>query len=450
MAKNSIKSFLVLNLLLSVTLVSSIAIVGNLFLEHQGFQKNLDSQLSLTAHTIDAFSEPEADFKKIQMHLHRISKFHKNDIINESVQYLITNSEMATLIKSSEIPNFEFKNLSPGYHDLWLDHKPWRLFLLENKNKGLNIYTIQRHDFRAKLERDITEESFIIMLLTYPFLGLLIWAVVSKGFSGLDSATKSLRKRKRNNLRPLLLTKTPTEIEPLIKAINSLLERLDQSFQREQRFAGDAAHELKTPLAALSANIQLAQTEKDQKKLKEILKTLSVCVDRSTHVVEQLLTLSRMTPGTEINTPTQLNLGELAQNMIIELLSAADNKNIELALVNKTDAKIIGNSSAISILMRNLIDNAIRYSPENSLVSIEITSDNNQVILAVSDQGPGIPDELKARVFERFFRILGNNTKGSGLGLGIVKEIADFHHAKIKLLDANPGLIVEIRFEKHK
>ena len=157
-----------------------------------------------------------------------------------------------------------------------------------------------------------------------------------------------------------------------------------------------------------------------------------------------------MTPGTEINAPSKLCLGELAKNMIIELLTAADEKNIELALVNKTDAKIIGNSSAISILLRNLIDNAIRYSPKNSLVSIEITSSDNQVILAVSDQGPGIPNELKERVFERFFRVLGNNTKGSGLGLGIVKEIVDFHNAKIKLLDANPGLVVQIRFEKHR
>ncbi len=449
MATNSIKSFLVLNLLLSVTLVSTIAIVGNLFLEHQGFQKNLDSQLSLTAHTILAFTSNTKKFDSIQKSINNINApTHSDESINTSVQYLIIDHNSNKAIQSKSLPEFSIKKLKAGYHDLWLKHSPWRLFHLYKPERKLSIYTIQRHDFRAKLEREITEESFIIMLITYPFLGLLIWAVVNKGLSSLAEATKSLRRRKRSCLIPLEITDMPTEVEPLIKAINSLLERLDDSFQREQRFAGDAAHELKTPLAALSAHLQLAQEEHDPKKIQQALTIFSLCVDRSAHVVEQLLTLSRMTPGAEINDPQKLNLTELAQTIIIELLPQADKKQIQIELISDSEHSILGNSTAILILLRNLIDNAIRYSPEASLVTVKLMNKGKNVILEVIDQGPGVPDKLKTRIFERFFRVVGNKANGSGLGLGIVKEIVDFHNAKIKLIDANPGLNIKITFDK--
>lgn len=443
MASSSIKSFLVLNLLLSVTLVSTIAIVGNLFLEHQGFQKNLDSQLSLTAQTITAFTNGNTNYQKIQNSINKISKNHAE---HASVQYLITDSNGKVLLQSHALPKFNINEIKPGYNDLWLKHRPWRL-LNEKAHNNLNIFTLQRHDFRAKLEREITQDSFIIMLITYPFLGLLIWAVVNKGLSDLESATKSLRKRKRSNLKPLAIKNPPTEIAPLIKAINSLLSRLEASFQREQRFAGDAAHELRTPLAALSAHLQLAQTETEPKKIQAALEKFSLCVERSSHVVDQLLTLSRMSPGSEINDPETIELRELAQLIIIELLPLADKKQIELELTGKISKTMTGNRAAILILLRNLVDNAIRYSPEHSKVTINLSEQNKQIILQVRDEGPGIPEELKKRVFERFFRVVGNNTKGSGLGLGIVQEIINFHNAKISLNNINPGLNVEIRFQ---
>lgn len=449
MSTYSIKSFLVVNLLLSVTLVSSIAIIGNLFLEHQAFQKNLDIQLSLTAHTISSFSNNNSSYQNIQKEINQDSKTHNNYNAATSIQFLVVNKN-SVLVKSKYLPEFAFSHLKPGYHDLWLNNKPWRLFYTKNKFNNLGIYALQRHDFRAKLEKEITKESFIIMLITYPFLGILIWAVVSKGFSGIDAATKSLRRRKRSNLKPLEIEDIPSEIAPLIKSINSLLERLEEAFQREQRFAGDAAHELKTPLAALSAHLQLAKDEKDPIKINEALNKFALCVDRSTHVVEQLLTLSRMTPGAEINAPEKLDLNEIAKAIIIELLPFADNKKIEIELIGKTNFKILGNNLAIMILLRNLIDNAIRYSPEESIITVKLSDLADSAVINVIDQGPGIPDKLKNRVFERFFRVVGNNVKGSGLGLGIVKEIINFHNASIDLFDANPGLRVEVKFKAAK
>lgn len=444
MAKYSIKSFLVVNLLLSVTLVSSVAIVGNLFLEHQGFQKNLDSQLSITAHTIASFSNNISSFAKIQEEINAEIKTHDKNFATNSIQFMLVANSKQILVKSKFIPDFDFQNITPGYHDLWLNSQPWRLLYIQNK--GLGIYTLQKHDFRAKLEKEITEESFIIMLITYPFLGILIWAVVSKGFSGIDIAIKSLGRRKRSNLKPLIIEDAPAEIEPLIQSINSLLGRLDDSFKREQRFAGDAAHELKTPLAALSAHLQLVNDEKDPQKISLALNKLAQCVDRSTHVVEQLLTLSRMSSGAEINDPEELNLNEIAKTIIIELLPFADEKAIEIELIGEAKHKVIGNHLAIMIMLRNLIDNSIRYSPEKSIITVKLDNDIDSTSISVIDQGPGIPQNLKERVFERFFRVIGNNAKGSGLGLGIVKEIVNFHNAKIELYDGNPGLIVKVIF----
>lgn len=450
---NSIKSFLVINLLLSVTLVSTLAIVGNLFLEHQGFQKNLDSQLSLTAHTIYAFTDNTANFSSIQKAINKIDSVdtHSKESIKESIQFIVMDKDYNPIFQSKAVPQFSPNKFNEGFHNLWLNKRPWRLFYLDNKRNNYKIFTLQRHDFRASLEKQITEDSFIIMFITYPFLGLLIWAVVNKGLSGLVTATSLLQSRQRGNLSKLKIDSPPKEVAPLINAINSLLKRLDDAFQREQRFAGDAAHELRTPLAALSAHLQIAQEEQDIDKIKDSLKKVYSGVERSSHVVDQLLTLSRMSPGTEINAPEELDLSELVREIVIELFHSADKKNIEIELdADEKLQTIMGNKPAIMIMLRNLVDNALRYSPNNSKVTLTVKNKENAVSIMVSDQGPGIPDELKKRVFERFFRVVGNNTKGSGLGLGIVKQIINLHQAKAHLTDNNPGLNFEVIFNVQK
>lgn len=451
MAQNSIKTFLVLNLVLSVALVSTLAIVGNLFLEHQAFKKNLDNQLSLNAHTIMAFSSNTKDFRAIQDSINVLeAPGRSKHAIKNSIQYLILNMKNHVLLKSKGLPQIDLSNFDQGFHSLWIKKHPWRIYCTQNLENGHKIYTLQRHDFRAKFEKQITKESFIVMLASFPFLGLLIWAIVNKGLSGIEETAKSIRQRKRNNLTPLTIKDPPSEIVPLIKSINSLLKRLESAFNREQRFAGDAAHELRTPIAALSAHLQLAQKEKDLNKIRAYLEKVSNGVERSSHVIDQLLTLSRMAPDCELKEPQNIQLEEISRDILIETLPFSDKKNITVELISNSTNHIKGNPDMIMIMLRNLIDNAIRYSPQDSLVKIEINENAQNIILEVKDQGPGIPDNLKSRVFERFFRIMGNNTKGSGLGLGIVKQIADTHNAKITLEDNKPGLNCKITFMKPK
>jgi two-component system sensor histidine kinase QseC len=226
---------------------------------------------------------------------------------------------------------------------------------------------------------------------------------------------------------------------------------LREGFEKEKRFTADAAHELRTPLAALSAQIQVALREETPEGRNRALLKVLAGVNRSTHVIQQLLTLSRMDPEASIQDPQAVNLAQQAAEVAAQLAPEAIAKNIELELLNPdSKASIMGNPTAIHILLRNLVDNAIRYSPENSFVKINIEENNNEVILTVMDNGPGIPEELRERVFERFFRVSGTKTTGSGLGLGIVMQIVKLHKAKIELLTPahSHGLTVKITFKR--
>ena len=246
----------------------------------------------------------------------------------------------------------------------------------------------------------------------------------------------------------------PEEIQPLIDALNDLFKNLNDTLLREKRFAANAAHELKTPMAALKARVQLAQKQTGD-DLKSSLKSLIEIVDRCTHIINQLLVLSRMISDNSLSKPTKVDLICSCQDVINELQFAAKNKNIRLKLEYKDSIKnynIMSNSSYVHILIRNIVDNAIRYSPKNTSVNIDLYKRDKKIILDIQDQGPGITDTMKKRIFERFFRVLGTKEQGSGLGLSIVKEIVLINQAKISILDSTSGqgLLIRVTFNPIK
>ncbi len=260
-----------------------------------------------------------------------------------------------------------------------------------------------------------------------------------------------MKHRESDYLEPLDIQSVPAEIAPMIIELNSLFDRLKTAFFRHERFTSDAAHELKTPLAALSIQTQVAlRAESPEDRNEALLKVLGG-VNRATHVVQQLLTFSRMCPEAGIKEPTNINIGKQVGEIAAMLAPQAIAKDIDLEL-NCPDetCSFIGASTAISILLRNLIDNAIRYSHEGSFVKINITQKSHFVILDVIDNGPGIPEALRERVFERFFRVIGNKSTGSGLGLGIVQQIVQLHQAKIELLSPENGKGLQIRITFNK
>jgi two-component system sensor histidine kinase QseC len=333
----------------------------------------------------------------------------------------------------------------------WHHGERWRVYTSYDRHVQRYFMVAERADIRQKLETQLTQDSIVIMLITYPFLGMLIWFVVGKALGSIKKVAKEVSHRAATYLEPVDLSSVPTEIEPVIHELNSLFQRLQEAFEREKRFAADAAHELRTPLAALKTQAQVLLHSEEFEHNKAPLQKLIEGVDRATHVVQQLLTLSRMLPQEGLQNPEAVNLTAVAREIMAYLVPAALERDIDLEL-NAPDegATVIGNNTMLGVLLRNLIDNAIRYSPPGSEVIINIEAKPNMVVLDVIDNGPGIAPELRERVFERFYRVMGTKAMGTGLGLGIVRQIGLLHHAKIELNTppSGKGLQVSILFPK--
>ncbi|MCX7120504.1 MAG: ATP-binding protein [Gammaproteobacteria bacterium] len=457
----SIRTYLLINLLLSVTLITSFAIIGNLFLAHKDIQLQLDAQLIRTTLRMQAVfsgSFTPTELISIQKrlenettHLEELKRTSnlKPEAIKQAgrnSEFQIWNKHGQLILHSRHALKTPFSNGSVGLSTLWLNGHTWRVSTGYNRENHFTVMVAERANYRQELENRLTQDSVVMMLVTYPFLGFLIWIIVGRGLDTLRRVAKEVHQRAPSYLEPVDLVSVPTEIEPLVGELNSLFGRLKAAFGREKRFTADAAHELKTPLAALSTQAQVALRAKTDEEKNEALLKVLFGVRRSTHVVQQLLTLSRMEPEAGLTDTTPVNLAREASEIAAMLAPEAIEKNIELELLSPdSKATINGSATAIDILLRNLIDNAIRYSPPDSFVTIDIQENENQVILIVRDTGPGIPEKLRKRVFERFYRVIGSNAMGSGLGLSIVQQIANLHHAEIELHTPADGKGVEFR-----
>lgn len=454
----SIRTFLLINLLLSITMITSLAIIGNLFVEHKDLRQHLDSQLTLIGMTIQALVSSDIhtrNLKQIQSKIDRVPGLMEQfnyqskpasllDPIYEMIQFQIYDKKGRLLLHSSAAPMIMIAR-KIGLTDTWVNEKPWRAFSTVDQETGLRVVVGERYNFREEIESRITQDSIFIMLITYPFFGLLIWIIVGRGLDTLKRIAKELRQRAPSYLESVDLESIPSEIQPLIDELNRLFKRLKEAFEREQRFAADAAHELRTPLAALKAHAQVALNANNGNEQRDALNKVVEGVNRSTHIVEQLLTLSRMVPQSVIQDFELVDLTKQARETIAQVVPSAIKKNTEIELKPSDKPAIIkGNSTAINILIRNLVYNAICYTPEGSSIQVITEHKDDKVILKVIDNGPGIPEELRTRVFERFVRVLGSKAPGSGLGLGIVQQLADLHDARVYLDTPESGQGLEV------
>ncbi len=317
----------------------------------------------------------------------------------------------------------------------------------ENTGMDLNGHAASTH----ALGWQIIIDDLYIMLITFPLSGLLIWIIIGRGLDSISRVTVEVANRAPSHLEPVSLQDVPDEIRPLVEELNHLFTRLQLGFDREKRFAADAAHELKTPLAAIKAQAQVGLNAATVEEKNASLIKLLASVQRSTHIVQQLLMMSTLASSSTIADWEMVDLTRTLREVLAMFVSVALERTIDLVLESDDDALFVkGNTTALAILFRNLIDNAIRYSPAQTTVQLSIFVEDEYIIVEINDCGPGIPDELHERVFERFFRVLGNQSTGSGLGLAIVRQICQMHHAQIKLKKPHDrsGLIVQVSFPR--
>jgi two-component system, OmpR family, sensor histidine kinase QseC len=340
-----------------------------------------------------------------------------------------------------------------GFETLTLaDGKSWRVFAAPGRDRDVQIYVAERVDSRDEILRAVLRGFLPPLTLALPLLLIGLWWNVRSGLQPLQRLRQVLLKRDTQTLDPVSLPETPQEVQPLLDALNDLLQRLAQRMQTERRFTADAAHELRTPIAAIRAQAQVALSSatNDTVRQQALQDTLIGC-DRASRVVEQLLTLARV-EGPQDVASEPFRLDQLAQHILADFTPEAIRRGQTLELLAPEPLQVNGQSTLWHILLRNLIDNALRYSPNGATVRIQAQRlESGQMEVTVQDSGPGLsPDDL-ARLGERFFRVLGTSATGSGLGWSIVRHIAVLQRIDVqvgKSLDLG-GLQVTLRYAQN-
>jgi two-component system sensor histidine kinase QseC len=278
-----------------------------------------------------------------------------------------------------------------------------------------------------------------------PLLALVIWWAVYWGVAPMRRLGWALAARRPQALHPVEMQDTSSEMEPMINALNGLFERIGMLLEAERRFTADAAHELRTPIAAIRAQAQVALGEADDALRKRALENTLAGCDRATRLVEQLLTLSRL-EAVAAPAMTDVDLVALTKKVLAELAPKAVEKKQVLEFEAPGSYSIQGEETLLAVLVRNLVDNAVRYSPPSGRVKVRIKRENGRVVLSVDDSGPGLSETDIARLGERFFRVPGSIESGSGLGWSIVQRIATVHRLELKVERSHElgGLVVQV------
>jgi two-component system OmpR family sensor kinase len=334
-----------------------------------------------------------------------------------------------------------------GFSTVTTSEGLWRVYGAQAMTKVIQVAQPMR--VRKEQAVDLALKTLRPFALLLPVLGFLIWVAVGRALQPLQRLTTLVKARRVDALDPLPNERLPDEVRPLVEALNDLLVRLGVALDRERAFMADAAHELRTPLTALHLQMGTLSRAANEAERNDAMEKLSAGMQRAIRLVEQMLSLARQEPRVQ-PTRAPVPLADIARDVVAELVPLADAKQIDLGISNSQPAIVMGDPDALRTLTRNLVDNAVRYTPAGGRVdvSVENGSDSGQTLLKVVDNGPGIPPEERSRVLDRFYRPPGTSPPGSGLGMAIVKAIADTHGATLEL-EAGPdgtGLAVSVRF----
>lgn len=312
--------------------------------------------------------------------------------------------------------------LSAGFHTVTVEGQEWRIFV-RRQGPDNALAVAQSTDVRSDAAFASARWTLLPLLFLVPLLMLFSRMIVRRSLAPIQNLAQTMDRQNPDRPEPLSIETVPSEIAPFIEAINRLLERVRLLLEQERRFIADAAHELRTPLTALSLQVQNLSRADSLPEYQQRLQPLQKGLERFAHLLEQLLGLARQqatSPNSEL-----VNLVDTARQMLEDLYPMAERKNIDFGLDAPSPIWVQGSPAAIYSLLRNVVDNALRYSPEHSEVTISVRSEGSDALLEVMDSGPGIPIAESERVFDPFYRIPGTQEAGSGLGLSIVRAIAD-------------------------
>jgi two-component system OmpR family sensor kinase/two-component system sensor histidine kinase QseC len=332
-----------------------------------------------------------------------------------------------------------------GLADITVQGKTWRTFSVATQERVIQI--AQPLQIRQRLAAGAALRSVAPLLFIAPVMALIVWWLAAQTLAPLRRVADGVRARDEQSLQPLPSQGLPDEVSPLVAALNGLLQRLGASLGTQRAFVSDAAHELRSPLTALKLQMQLLKRAPDDAARAEAVEALNAGIDRAARLVEQLLALARTEPGSPSPSLQALDLSELVRAAVAETVPFALSRGTAVEFREDGSVNVDGDSGSLTMLARNLVDNAVRYSPDGSRVEVRVFVEGGVPVLRVDDAGPGIRPEDRARVFDRFYRHAANDQEGSGLGLAIVRGVAERHGANVALEDSPlGGLRATVRF----
>ncbi|MRW82703.1 two-component sensor histidine kinase [Pseudoduganella sp. FT26W] len=334
-----------------------------------------------------------------------------------------------------------------GYVTVSYNGERWRVY--SDVVAGYHVQVSQPIAIRQRVAMHMALRIVPPLLLLLPAMAILIWVVVGRALKPLQRLTHAVRGRTPTALQPLESDGLPPELLPIVAALNGLLRKVDDAISAQRNFVADAAHELRSPLTALKLQLQLAERAEDDHNRQSAFRKLHERLDRATHLVQQLMTLARQEQGASPPVCVDCDLLTIARQVVADHAIYADSRRIDLGVsADARSSRVSAHAEGLAVMLSNLVDNALRYTPQGGRVDVTAGQEHGRPYLRVRDNGPGVPEADRARVFDRFYRPDGNEVWGCGLGLSIVKSVADAHLATLLLESGGDGrgLVVTVFF----
>ena len=395
---------------------------------HHEVDEMFDAQLAQAAQTLLALASHDEgdDIEDLGDVAHKYQR---------RLRFQIWQADGMLLMRSKNAPETPL-TATVGFSETRGDDGHWRHFSQWNDERSLQVQVSENHHIRDDLIGHIAWRLLLPALFGLPLIGLWVWLATRHGLASLDGIARQIASRAPQQLQPLTPATAPEEIRTMLEALNGLFQRVEAALEAERQFTADAAHELRTPLAALQAQLQVALRARDDAERDRSLGQLQSGLTRASHLVDQMLQLARLDPESGLPDPQPLDLGMLAEAVCADLGPLILAKNLDFALDAAPDCIVTGQAEWLRVLIRNLVDNAIRYTPLGGTLRVSVSRATGQCRLSVSDSGPGIPAGERDAVLRRFHRLDQGSQPGSGLGLAIVARIAELHGADLDLATA--------------
>jgi two-component system, OmpR family, sensor histidine kinase QseC len=444
----SLRSRLLLTISVATLLLWALTgILSYLQARHEA-EEFLDGHLAVSARMLLALvSHNEDQHEDLKQ---RLASVHSRPqgIYEPPLEYQIARADGVVFMRSANAPDLPVLGVE-GHIDFNRDGQAWRLFNLDSPDDQYRVQVAQSVELRDLAALEVAMQATLPVGMLLPLLLFLLYLSIRRGLKPLDVLAREVSSRTPDNLSPLVQGDIPREALPLVAAVNRLMFRLERTLDNERRFTADAAHELRTPLAAIKTQAQVADLSPEPADRTHAHAQLQAAVDRASRLIDELLGLARLDPLSRLEKPRPVYLAQLARQLYDDLLPLAGRLGQTLTLEADAALEVEGDPDLLAVALRNLVDNALRYTPAGGEVRIRLAREAGKPVLTVQDTGPGVPPQELDRLTERFFRGRDVATEGCGLGLALVKRICELHGVELEFrnLPGSSGLLASLRWQ---